>query len=191
MMLHDLYQIFSIPAEETKHGGAGNFTIAVILLCIVDGLAVYLYPTKQHVDDQERRFKKLLRKKLYWAPTNKGWVERGLAAKQFYLELRNLLVHELGADRWTSGRIENHLEPRIGKWGSIPEGSRDIDKIQDMSLWNDDWPILGMENDEQGEQYVQFSGAAMWWAVKKMIIELINDASIIQTASANTQNETN
>ena len=93
MLLHDLHNIFEIASS----GGAGNFSIAVVLLCIVDGLAVYLYPTTQ-VDDQEKRFKKLIREKLYWGPTKKGWVEQGLAAKQFYLEMRNPLVHELGVD---------------------------------------------------------------------------------------------
>jgi hypothetical protein len=156
----------------------------------VDGLAVYLYPTKQLVNDQKKRFKQLLREKLYWGSSQKGWLKKDDAPKQFYLELRNLLVHELGADKRTSVRIEkNHLEPRIGKWGSIPEDSHDIDKIQDMATWNDDWPILSMGNDEQGKKYVIFSGAAMWWAVKKMINDLIKDTSVMQKAIANAQNE--
>lgn len=182
MMLHDLYQIFKIPLTEAEQGGAGNFTIAVILLCIVDGLSVYLYPTKPVVGDQKKRFKKLLRKKLYWGSVEKEWVEKDIAAKQFYNELRNLLVHELGADMWTSGRIDNHSEPRIGKWGSIPEASRDIDIIQDMSIWNDDWPILKIDRDDNGEEFVQFSGAVMWWVVKRMIIDLINNESVLENA---------
>jgi hypothetical protein len=183
MMLHDLYNVFKLPPAITANGGAGNFSIAVVLLCIVDGLAVYLYPTKQ-VTDQEQRFKQLLREKLYWGPTNKGWVEQGLAAKQFYLEMRNPLVHELGADKTTSGRIGGHDEPRIGKWGSIPEASRDIDKIQSMKQWNVEWPILAIAKDDQGREFVKFSGAAMWWAVKKMIVDLINDKTIVQNATA-------
>lgn len=181
MLLHDLHNIFELSFESTSSGGAGNFSIAVVLLCVVDGLAVYLYPTTQ-VDNQEKRFKKLIREKLYWGPTKKGWVEQGLAAKQFYLEMRNPLVHELGADITTSARIARHSEPRIGKWGSIPEGFRDIKQIQSMDKWNDDWPILAISKDERGREFVKFSGAAMYWAVKKMIIELINDKFIIEHA---------
>jgi len=178
MMLHDLYNIFKIQAENNAQGGGGNFSIAVVLLCIIDGLSVYFYPTKQ-VEDQEKRFKKLIRDKLHWGPVNKGWVERGLAAKQFYLEFRNPLVHGLGAHEHATSRIDGHAEPRIGKWGAIPKDSQDIDLIQSMQEWNDDWPILENKNS-----HVTFSGAAMWWAVKKMIIELINDKSIVDNAIA-------
>ncbi len=183
MMLHDLYNVFKLPPEATAQGGAGNFSIAVVLLCIVDGLAVYFYPTNRCVDDQKQRFKQLIREKLYWGPTKKGWVEKGIAAKQLYLEMRILLVHELGADVPTSARIPGHSEPRIGKWGSIPESSRDIDQIQSMDQWNDDWPILAISEDDKGREFVKFSGAAMYWAVKKMIVELINDKSVIENAA--------
>lgn len=111
-------------------------------------------------------------------------MEEGLAAKQLYLEMRNPLVHELGADISTSARIAGHSEPHIGKWGSIPEGSRDIDQIQGMKQWNNEWPILAIAKDEQGREFVEFSGAAMWWAVKKMIVEVINDKSVIATATS-------
>jgi hypothetical protein len=180
MMLHDLYNIFKLPPESTANGGAGNFSIAVVLLCITDGLAVYLYPTRK-INDQGKRFKQLIRDKMCWGPPNKRWMDKGKAAKLLYLELRNPLVHELGADKVTSARLAGHSEPRIGKWGSIPEESRDIDLIEGMQEWNKDWPILEVKKDER-EDYVMFSGAAMYWAVKRMISELVSDGLIIENA---------
>lgn len=97
--------------------------------------------------------------------------------------MRNPLVHELGADKVTSARIDGQLEPRIGKWGSIPEERRDIDhQIQDMKEWNDEWPILESSRDKRNREFVVFSGAAMYRAVKEMIVELVSDESIIQNA---------
>ena len=141
MMLRDVYAMFKLPIDKESGEGSCNFSILVILLVIIDGLAVYIYPKKEAVDDQEKRFKKLIRDKLYWGPPDKGWIEKGLAAKQFYLELRNPLVHELGADKPTNARQKGHNEPIIGKWAKIPEGYRNIDYIEGLEQWNDDWPL--------------------------------------------------
>jgi hypothetical protein len=53
-----------------------------------------------------------------------------------------------------------------------------------MKQWNVEWPILAIAKDDQGREFVKFSGAAMWWAVKKMIVDLINDKTIVQNATA-------
>jgi hypothetical protein len=182
LLFRDLYQIFKIRSEDLTDDGAGNFTIAVMLLCIIDGLAVNLYPTKS-IYDQEQRFKKLIRDKLPWGAAGKHWMEKGMAAKQLYLELRNPLVHELGADKATSIRQKGHSEPRVGKWGNVPKELQDIDQVEDMQEWNNDWPILAFMNNDKGNRYAQFNGAAMYWAVKKMIADLINDDSIINNAT--------
>lgn len=183
MMLHDLYNVFKIKTENNAQGGGGSFSIAVVLLCTIDGLSVYLYPTKQ-VESQEKRFKLLLRKKLPWGATSKGWVEQGLAAKQFYLEFRNPLVHMLGTHEHSTSRKSGHLEPCVGKWGAIPESAHDIDLIQAMDQWNDEWPILR----DMGT-HVTFSGAAMWWAVRKMINELISDQAVVDNATKYLDNQ--
>ena len=187
MLLRDLYGIFKLPIDKKSGEGAGNFSILIILLCIIDGLAVYIYPTRK-VKDQEKRFKKLINEKLYWGPVSKSWLEKGLAAKQFYLELLNPLVHELGADKITSARMTGYLEPRIGKWGNIDEEARNIEVIENMKEWNDNWPTLTNMKDESGE-YIKFNGAAFYWSVKKMITELINDETIINNAIEYLDNE--
>jgi hypothetical protein len=178
MLLHDLYSFFRMPPSE--HEGAGNFSILLVLLYIIDGISVFIYRTPK-VDDQETRFKKLVRDRLHWGSTDNGWVEKGLAAKQMYLELRNPLVHELGADKVTSARNAGFLEPRISKWGNIDSDSHDIDLIEKLSSWNDHWPILKVCTIDRGS-YIKVNGAALYWAVKNMIEGLVSDEAILRDA---------
>jgi hypothetical protein len=180
MLFKDLYGAFKLPVDKNSGEGEGNFAITLVLLCIIDGISVNIYPTK-HVKDQEKRFKRLIREKLYWGTTKNGWLDKGLAAKQLYLEIRNPLVHELGADKVTSARIPGHLEPRIGKWGTIEKSHNDIDLIDGLQSWNDNWPALTIISG-QGGKYIKFSAAALYWSVKKMVIDLINNKDIMQNA---------
>ncbi len=38
MLFHDIYGMFKLPEAVDGEGGGGNFSIALLLLCIVDGL---------------------------------------------------------------------------------------------------------------------------------------------------------
>ena len=42
--------------------------------------------------------------------------------------------------------------------------------------------ILAIMRNNAGAEYVEFNGTAMYWAVKKMTQDLINDSSIIENA---------
>jgi len=183
MLLKDLYGAFKLPIDESSGEGAGNFAIAVVLLCIIDGISVNIYPTKS-IKDQEKRFKKLIRDKLYWGTVKTGWLEKGVAAKQLYLEIRNPLVHELGVDKITSSRMFEHLEPRIGKWGSIDESCHNIELIEELNSWNENWPTLTVVTSSNNGKYVQISSAALYWTVKQMVIDLISDEKILENAIA-------
>ena len=189
MLLKDLYGAFKLPVDKESGEGAGNFAITLVLLCIIDGVSANIYPTKI-IKDQEKRFKKLIREKLYWGPQHKGWLEIGIAAKQLYLEIRNPLVHELGADKVTSARMPGHVEPRIGKWGGVEKEYQDIDKIDNLDSWNDNWPTLTVVSSENGD-YIKLSAAALYWSVKHMVIELINDADVIENAIKYLDSESN
>ncbi len=178
MLLKDLYGAFKLPKDNNSGEGSGNFAITLVLLCIIDGISVNIYPTKE-VKNQEKRFKKLIREKLHWGTTKNGWLDKGTAAKQLYLEIRNPLVHELGANKVTSARITGHLEPRIGKWGSIDKDYHDIDLIEELETWNEKWPTLTVVSGENGS-YIKFSAAALYWSVKHMVIELINDQEVMK-----------
>ncbi len=180
VLFKDLYGVFKLPTDKTSGEGEGNFSITLVLLCIIDGISANIYPTKA-IKDQEKRFKMLIRDKLYWGSTKDGWLDKGKAAKQLYLEIRNPLVHELGADKITSAREPGHREPRIGKWGSIEKSHHNIDLIDGLQQWNDNWPTLTVVSDAKGD-YIKFSAAALYWSVKKMAINLINDKNITQNA---------
>lgn len=99
LYIGDVYSMFYLPYRDWRRGGGCNYAIVLTLLCVVDGIARDVYPKKAVVDNHEKRFKKLLRDKLSWGSSNKGWMEKDRAAKSLYLEFRNPLVHELGSDR--------------------------------------------------------------------------------------------
>ena len=72
MLLRDAYGMFKLPIHDKSGEGACKFSILILMLLIIDGISVYFYPTKEVISDQEKRFKKLIRDKLYWGPIDKG-----------------------------------------------------------------------------------------------------------------------
>jgi hypothetical protein len=54
--LNDTYEMFYLPIEGKAKGGGCNFSIVLVLLCVIDGIARDVYPTKK-VGDHETRFK--------------------------------------------------------------------------------------------------------------------------------------
>jgi len=177
-LLHDVYGIFRMLPPKDGDGGGGNFVAALALLCIIDGLANAVWPTKDGVLDQETRFKKLIVSKLRWGPEGKDkWVDKGNAADQLYTEFRNSLVHDLAQDRPSSSRPKGYKEPVIGTWGKIPEKNRTIAEIDAMTVWNDDWPIFYVDRAKQKEPKYKLSGVALYWAVKNMTEKMLRDKS--------------
>lgn len=116
LYVSDVYSMFFTPYKGWRSGGGCNFPIVLTLLCVVDGIARDIYPTRAAEDDQETRFKKLLRDKLFWGPLDKGWMDKSEAAKLLYLEFRNPLVHELGKDS-LQGRVDQNLKNRSSESG--------------------------------------------------------------------------
>jgi len=173
-LLSDAYGMFGM--QPVSGTGGGNWSIALVLLCVVDGISVHVYPTRA-VKRQKQRFKRLIREKLHWGPIKKGWCRKEDAIDVFYAEFRNPLVHELAVDKPARARRRDRSithESAIGKWGSIPEQSQNIDAIDAMTTWNDDWPTLRVEDYEGGKR-LKLSCAALYWAVKKMVSALAAD----------------
>ena len=107
MRLHDVYGMFTLPGDDGKGGGC-NYVNTLVLLCVVDGISREFYPSRL-VKDQEKRFKKLLRDKLYWSA--KGlWIDKAEAALELYLDVRNPLVHELGGENAPRASKNAHNE---------------------------------------------------------------------------------
>src|SRR5215467_14622252 len=73
LYLSDVYGMFTLPPPSLPGAGGGNWAIALVLLCVVDGISRHVYPTEHIVRNQEKRFRRLIRKKLHWGPANRGW----------------------------------------------------------------------------------------------------------------------
>lgn len=161
MYLHDVYNMFLLPDSSLEKGGGCNFSIALVLLCVIDGISRDIYPTRL-VKDTDKRFKRLIRDKLYWPKNQKNtlWIDKADAAKQLYLEVRNPLVHELARDKTTGARKEGHNEPIIGKWGEIGKEYRNIESIDAMIVWNDKWPTMYEKKNEDGRPCMKLCVAA-------------------------------
>ena len=142
----------------------------------VDGISRHVYPK---TGTQEQRFKRLIRDKLHWGPSSKGWYPIHNAAAVFYTELRNPLVHELAIDKPAPARSRAGIdeETGIGKWGPVPERFQDIKVIDAMPAWDDDWPTLSVQNYNGGKR-LKLSCAALYWAIKDMVNTLAADSAI-------------
>jgi hypothetical protein len=158
-----------------------------VLLCVIDGLSVCVYPTPAVSPKQETRFKRLIRDKLHWGQANDGWYDKAKAAAVLYTEFRNPLVHELAGEKAAKARPPHFEESAVGKWGLV--SVRDIDPIEAMTAWNDSWPTLGVE-DYGGGKRLKLSCAALYWGVKQMTNDLAADQAVIKAASMYHQSPT-
>ena len=173
MYLRDAYGMFRALPPADGDGGVGNFSIILVLLCVIDGLATEVWPGSDQVKKPKQRFKKLIRCKLHWGTEGKEkWVDKGNAAVRLYAEFRNPLVHELGKDKSGTSHPEEYGEPVIGKWGNVPEDLRDIAKIDALEEWNDAWPILSLTKDGSGKPAYKLAAAGLYWAVKRLALDL-------------------
>lgn len=170
LYIADAYSMFYLPYKGWRHGGGCVYTIPLTLLCVIDGIARDIYPTEKSVPEQKKRFTKLLRDKLFWGQPNRGWMEKGTAARMLYVAFRNPLVHQLGRDG-PSGHPALRHEPIVGKWGHLPVEKRNIDRIDRLASWDVSWPTM-YEQSRDGKRNIKLSAAALYWAVKKMVRDL-------------------
>src|SRR5262245_62147627 len=56
MLLFDVYGMFRGLPPAGNDGGGGNFSMALVLVCVIDGFSKIMWP----LDDQEDRFKRLI-----------------------------------------------------------------------------------------------------------------------------------
>jgi hypothetical protein len=167
MLLADAYSMLAVKPQ--RNAGACNFSIALVLLCVVDGLARDVHPTIAAVPDHEQRFKRLIRDRMPWGPANKGWLDIGQAAKWLYCEFRNPLTHELGKDVSQARRKQHEYEPVIHRWRHLPKMR--VDSLDALRQWNPNWPVMKWEPYKSGRR-LSLSGAALYWAVKRIAVNL-------------------
>jgi hypothetical protein len=178
MYLFDVYGMFRCLPPEDGDGGGANFSIVLVLLCVIDGLAAEVWPGRDQERDQQKRFKRLIRDSLPWGPEGKGkWLDKGNAADQLYAEFRNPLVHHLARDRLVGSPPLGSGERVIGRWGRVPADMRDIAKIETLPRWDDTWPILSATEDDQGVLQYKLTAAGLYWSVKKLAKKRLHGAT--------------
>ena len=176
--LGDVYTL--IHADPTpENSGAGNFSIALILSCVIDGLATEIYPIEPAGDQQERM--RVLLERMQWGTKAQGWVAREEAARVLYLDIRNPLAHNLAADTSPSVRRPGYADPalvmRMKDWArpSAPE-------LEERSDWPDKrWPVMWAEH-AHGKRRIVVSDLALYWHVKRLATDLASDQACLRTA---------
>ncbi len=169
--LADVYTMLSSrPLQRTK-GGACNLTATLVLLCVVDALAKYIYPRtpRSGKGSQQKRFARLLVDKLPWGLEASGWMKKEDAANLLYMEFRNTLTHALGVDQPSDLRRGEFVEPTVGIWGNVKP--KRISNIDARKSWPEDWPVLTVLTDSRGTRD-KLTVAALYWAIKRMVGEL-------------------
>jgi hypothetical protein len=175
MMLSDVYEAFHLPIH--NGGGAGVFSIALVLLCLVDALSKHV---DQEATQHDDRFCWFVHNRLRW-PTGGNAIPVHDAHTYLHREARDMLVHVAGVD----DRRSAHVEPGrpkdivIGKWGLIPTRYHDIELIDARKSLPDDWPILYVEQNRDGGDRRKLALAPLYWSIKQAARELIREHSEI------------
>lgn len=176
LLLGDVYTMCcKHPLKMTNAGGC-QFSAALVLLCIIDALAAYVYPpTKAMLKKkgvQEERFKKLIREQLHWPS---GGVDVVQAAAILWDECRNPLTHAAGLDDRARHRHAGLDEPVVGIWGDVKP--KRISNVDRRKSWPDSWPILspdrGVLRSATGRPArLKLTVVALYWSVKKLVRDL-------------------
>lgn len=178
LLLGDVYTMCcKHPLKKTKAGGC-NFSAALILVCIIDALATYVYPPTKRMPRQrgvqEKRFKKLIRDKLHWHP---DWIKIEHFSSFLWDECRNPLTHAAGLDVSSRHKNSGLDEPVVGFWDDVkPQRIAAVDR---RKTWPKSWPIIspdrGLVRTATGKPArLKLTIVALYWAVKKLIRDLAN-----------------
>jgi hypothetical protein len=79
--LADVYTMLGAIPSPTSNGGRCNFSIALVLSCVIDGLATEIHPILPR-DDQFQRIRALVLT-MPWGKKARGWITPLEAAKFF------------------------------------------------------------------------------------------------------------
>ena len=177
-LLADTYSMLGVRPRARSQAGQCNFAIGLVLACIVDGLATEVWPVEP-ADDQLERMTILLDKHLRWGKKVDGWVTKTEAAQVLYHEVRNPLVHNLGADTRWRGRRRGFAEATL-----IPE-TRDQkipspDELERVTTWPSNSPVIWTkEKTAAGLARFAVSVPALYWHVKKLTSDLASDSALL------------
>jgi hypothetical protein len=171
--LADVYTMLGAAPPANSNGGRCNFSIAVVLSCVIDGLATEIHPILPPEDQFERMRALVL--KMRWGSKSAGWITPLEAAKVLYTEIRNPLVHNLGAD--TRPRVRRPGFRDAAVVHEMVDGATAApDEIERMQEWPEQWPVMWAKTSKQpGPKRIVVSVAALYWHVKELATRLAYD----------------
>lgn len=186
-MLADVYTMLEFGVNPTPgvNGGRCNFSIALVLSCLLDGLATEIDPIlpSGRKDDQYRRMRNLvLRLSPNWATRKHHWVTADEAAKVLWTEIRNPLVHNLGAD--TRPNVRRPLHSDVAVDHPMRDRKRlTPDEVEAIDDWPEHWPVMWTKGkDEPGKRRLVVALPALYWHVKRLARTMALDEDMLMGA---------
>lgn len=159
-------------------GGGGNWSIAVVLLCMVDGLSKWIYPiTPKGKRHHRKRFERFVQVWLLRDVSPIG----SATASSIYEDFRGILVHDLTVDRKEGVRNIASAEPAVSKWWPLHQNDHSVDALERLVQTDYRWPVF-QDQPHSGRRRDVLCAAALYGAMKRALLDLISDQSIIEKA---------
>jgi hypothetical protein len=181
-LLADVYTMLSVDPPSESHGGRCNFSIGLVLACLIDGLATEIWPIVPAGGDNQLKRMAVLIARLPWGHKRDGWITKHDAARVLYHEVRNPLVHNLGANTHWRGRPRGFLDAAIvlETRGRRRLKANEIDGLTD---WNPRWPVIwAKQKTEPGPRRFVVSAPALYWHTKWLVSDLATDEGVLASA---------
>ncbi len=186
-LLADVYTMLWGPPRDSN-GGACNFPIALVLACILDGLATEIDPVVPvEGTDENAQFTRLrtLMSRMKWGDKRHHWITPLEATKVLWLEIRNPLAHNLGADTHPTFRrgrrgfgdtaVVLHMIDR--------KTTLSPDEVEIMTSWPVRWPVMfAKPMDWPGRPRFVVSLPALYWHVKELAWRMAVDEELLNEA---------
>ena len=171
----DIHAMLRLPAPSLEITAGCNFAIAQVLAAVVSGISVTLYAQS---GSKGSRFMNLLVEYYPWS--EEPIPERNDAehARMIYKLFRNPLTHDLGLDLESKMRTRKVVIKRLttadDKAGRTERGVEGLESNNRPSGLS---PVLSLEGDR-----VVLLVDALYWGVRKMLVELCADTSRVAEA---------
>jgi len=182
--LADVFTMLGANPPPESNGGKCNFSIALVLACVLDGLATEIHPIVPPGDVQKRMTGLLAR--LDWGSEADGWISRDDASEILYVDIRGPLVHNLAADTKPWIRRPGYGDPAIVH--PLSDGTMMTpDEVDATKVWDRKLPMMwDKPPDARGNPgRIVVSTLALYWHVKSLTLDLATDPAVIESAIKN------
>jgi hypothetical protein len=180
--LADVFTMLGANPSPKSNAGKCNFSMALVLSCVLDGLATEIFPILPR-GNVEERISRLL-ERVDWGKESDGWVLRSHASEMLYQDIRGPLVHHLAAENSPPLRRPGYSDPAIVR--EMIDGTvLTPDQVDAVQEWNPKWPIMWARTDDAEPHRLVLSTTALYWHVKHLTLDLATNAAIINDAVIN------